>query len=156
MSNNPDLPTDSSEPTGSSPTDIPGTAKAPHASDARMTRSAEELRISTSRRETQRARLVTFVETQEKTFAVPVRREQVRIEYLPVEAGSTGSAGLGGKASPPGEQWVVLYDEEVVMQKRWVARERVRLVVHAVTEDRQISADLRHEELAINDTTDGD
>jgi stress response protein YsnF len=47
----------------------------------------------------------------------------------------------------------VLYDEEIVVQTRWVARERVRLATRAVIEDREISEDLRREQIEIDATT---
>jgi stress response protein YsnF len=50
---------------------------------------------------------------------------------------------------------VVTRSEEIVVQTRWVARERVRLSTHSVTEDREISEDLRREQLEINETTHG-
>jgi uncharacterized protein (TIGR02271 family) len=125
------------------------------APDLEMTRSAERLQIGLDRRESRRARLTKFVETEEKTFAFPVRREQVRIEYLTVAESSVGRSPATDGPPVDGGQWLVLYHEEIVVETRWVPRERVRLVTRAVAEDRQVSADLRREEFELDDTTHG-
>lgn len=124
-------------------------------SDARdpervVTRSEEELRITTHRRETQRARLVKYVETETQTRTVEVRREQVRVEYEPV---SEDTRPLPPASAPRGDRWLVLYDEEIVVQTRWVERERVRLTTRSVIEDREISENLRRERFEFRDTS---
>jgi stress response protein YsnF len=54
--------------------------------DASVTRSEEELRITTHRRATHRARLRKRVVTEMVTKTVPVRREEVSLEYEPITA----------------------------------------------------------------------
>jgi stress response protein YsnF len=49
------------------------------------------------------------------------------------------------------EDWVVLYDEEVVVTTRRVPRERVRLRTHTATEDREITKQLRKEQIEVSD-----
>ncbi len=44
---------------------------------------------------------------------------------------------------------MVIYQEEVVVQTRWVATERVRLAVQSVTEHREISEELRRERIEL-------
>ena len=122
--------------------------------DAVVTRSEEELRITTHRRATQIARLTRFVETETVTRTVEVRREQVRIDYEPVASGD--DAGRAATGSGVGnEQWMILYDEEVVLTTRRVPRERVRLRTRAVIEDHEISEELRTEKIEVSDR-DGD
>lgn len=121
--------------------------------DAVVTRSEEELRIITHRRATQRARLIKYVETEPQTRTVEVRHERVRVEYEPISDDAQQAPAAG--SAPSADRWLVLYDEEIVVQTRWVARERVRLATHSVTEDREISEDLRREQIAIDDTTHG-
>ena len=118
--------------------------------DGVVTRSEEELWIATYRRETQRARLTRYVETETVTKTVEVRHEQVRVEYEPVLAGDELDRSATGPAAHD-EGWVVLYDEEVVMTTRRVPRERVRLRTHTVTEDREITERLRKEQIEVND-----
>jgi uncharacterized protein (TIGR02271 family) len=69
--------------------------------DGAMTRSEEQLRVGTERVAARRVRLVKYVVTEEVQVTVPLRREEVRIEELPVE----------GEPAP-------LREEEVVGQEQ--------------------------------------
>jgi uncharacterized protein (TIGR02271 family) len=124
---------------------------APSDNDAVVTRSEEELWIATYRRETQRARLTRYFETETVTKRVEVRHEQVRVEYEPIPAADAVDRPATGSAAG-GNGWMVLYDEEVVVTTRRVPRERVRLRTHTITEDREISEVLRKEQVEVNDT----
>jgi stress response protein YsnF len=55
-------------------------------SDGAMTRSEERLRVGTERIATTRARLVKYVVTEEVQITVPIRREEIRIEEVPLDA----------------------------------------------------------------------
>jgi uncharacterized protein (TIGR02271 family) len=116
--------------------------------DASVTRSEEELRITTHRRATHRARLRKRVVTEMVTRTVPVRREEVSLEYEPITADDDGRPTPGIDAASA--QWMVLYEEEVVLSTRRTATERVRLVTHKVTENREISEILRKEQIEID------
>ena len=118
-------------------------------SDPVLTRSEEELWIATVRREAQRARLTRYVETETVTQTVEVRHEQVRVEYQPFSDDEPDPPVAGPAAD--GEGWMVLYDEEVVLTTRRVPRERVRLRTHTVTEEREVSEQLRQEQIEIID-----
>jgi stress response protein YsnF len=48
---------------------------------------------------------------------------------------------------------MVLHQEEVVVSKRVVARERVRLHVQTVTERRRISGEVRKERIEIDESS---
>lgn len=109
--------TDLNHPYGRQPSDAPQP-------DAVITRSEEELRIITHRREAQRARLIKYVETEPQTRTVEVRHERVRVEYQSISDDARQASAAGW--APSGDRWPVLYDEEIVVQTRWVARERVR------------------------------
>ena len=54
--------------------------------DDAMTRSEEELRVGTERREAGRVRLRKYVVTENEQRTVPVRREEVRVEREPLSA----------------------------------------------------------------------
>jgi uncharacterized protein (TIGR02271 family) len=122
--------------------------------DAMLTRSEEQLQITTQRRAV-RARLVKYTETETRTVTVPVQREQVRVEYEPLAAGVAEPIHRKRERGRGDERWLVLYDEEVVVQTRWVARERVRLSTFSVDEDLQIRESLRSERIDVDfdDTT---
>ena len=127
----------------------------PGRDDAVVTRSEEQLRIYTRRRETRRARLVKDVEVETQTRTVEVRHERVRVEIKPIVEGDSGRSPSTAGSAAGGEGWLVLYDEEVVVQTRWVPRERVRLTTRTVTEDREISEDLRSERIELDEPTHG-
>jgi uncharacterized protein (TIGR02271 family) len=114
--------------------------------DDAMTRSEEELRVGTARRESGRARLRKYVVTEEVTQTVPVQREEVRIEREPI-ADSNVDRALDGPEISEEEHEVVLHEEEPVVEKRVVPKERVRMGKDTRTEDAQVSEELRKEQI---------
>ena len=115
--------------------------------DQAMTRSEEELRVGTQARERGRARLRKYVtETQQVT--VPVSREEVRVEREPITDANLDAA-TSGPAISEDEHEVTLREEEVVVDKRAVPKERVRLDKDTVTEERQLSEQLRKEQIDV-------
>jgi len=122
----------------------------PNTDDA-MTRSEEEVQIGTRRRESGRARLRKWVETEQVERTVPVQREQVRVVTEPVTEANRGKAMSGPDLSSE-EHEVVLHEEEVDVQKRVVPKERVRLETETVTEQVPVTEEVRKERIA----TEGD
>jgi uncharacterized protein (TIGR02271 family) len=116
--------------------------------DDAMTRSEEELRVGTETRERGRARLRKYVTTEQQTVTVPVQREEVRVEREPITDANLGDATSGPDISEE-EHEVTLREEEVVVEKRAVPRERVRLGTETVTEERQVTEDLRKEQIEV-------
>ena len=114
--------------------------------DDAMTRSEEELRIGTAKRESGRARLVKHVVTENVTQTVPVRREEVRVEREPITDANRGDATAGGEITSE-EHEVVLHEEEVVVDKQAVPKERVRLDKDVVTDEEQVSETLQKEQI---------
>jgi uncharacterized protein (TIGR02271 family) len=118
--------------------------------DDAMTRSEEELRVGTETRERGRARLRKYVTTEQQTVTVPVRREEVRVEREPITDANAGAA-TDGPAISEEEHEVTLHEEEVVVDKRAVPKERVRLDTETVTEERQVSEEVRKEQIQVDD-----
>jgi uncharacterized protein (TIGR02271 family) len=114
--------------------------------DDAMTRSEEELRVGTTRREAGRARLKKYVVTEDVTQTVPVEREEVRIEREPITDANVDRATSGPDISDE-EHEVTLMEEEVVTEKRAVPKERVRLSKDTVTEQEQVSEQVRKEQI---------
>jgi uncharacterized protein (TIGR02271 family) len=114
--------------------------------DDAMTRSEEELRVGTRQREAGRARLRKYVVTENVTTTVPVSHEEVRIEREPITDANRGDA-LDGPDISEEEHEVVLHEDEVVVDKQTVAKERVRLGTESVTEDQQIDEQVRREQI---------
>jgi uncharacterized protein (TIGR02271 family) len=121
------------------------------AADDAMTRSEEELRVGTERREAGRARLRKYVVTETEQRTVPVRREEVRVEREPITEGNVDQA-LDGPEISEDEHEVVLHEERPVVEKDVVAKERVRLTAEERTDEETVAEELRKERIE----TDGD
>jgi uncharacterized protein (TIGR02271 family) len=117
----------------------------PNTDDA-MTRSEERLNVGTRREETGRARLRKYVVSENVTETVPVTREEVRVEREPITDANVGSA-MDGPAISEEEHEVTLHAERPVAEKEAVPVERVRLGKETVTDQEQVSADLRKEQI---------
>ena len=114
--------------------------------DDAMTRSEEELRVGTTQQERARVRLRKYVETEHVQTTVPVQREEVRIEREPITEANLDRA-LDGPEISEEEHEVVLQEEQPVVEKRVVPKERVRLQKETVTDERQVSEQVRKERI---------
>jgi uncharacterized protein (TIGR02271 family) len=114
--------------------------------DEAMTRSEEELRVGTTRQEAGRARLRKYIETEYVQTTVPVQHEEVRVEREPITDGNVDQA-LDGPAISEEEHEIVLHEEQPVVEKRTVPKERVRLEKDTVTEERQVGDEVRKERI---------
>jgi uncharacterized protein (TIGR02271 family) len=121
------------------------------AGDDAMTLSEERLRVGTERREAGRARLRKYVVTEQETVTVPVTREEVRLEREPVTDANRDDA-LSGPELTESEHEVVLTEERPVVEKETVPVERVRLSTDTVTDEAQVSEEVRHEEVEAEGT----
>jgi uncharacterized protein (TIGR02271 family) len=130
--------------------DIVGRDTSGPTTDDAMTRSEEELRVGTETRERGRARLRKYVTTEQQTVTVPVQREEVRVEREPITDTNLDDA-TSGPAISEEEHEVVLHEEEPVVEKRAVPRERVRLDTETVTDERQVSEEVRKEQIQVDD-----
>ena len=117
--------------------------------DDAMTRSEEELRVGTETRERGRARLRKYVTTETRQVTVPVQREEVRVEREPITDANLDAA-TSGPAISEEEHEVTLREEEVVVEKRAVPKERVRLDTETVTDQRQVSEEVRKEQIEVD------
>ena len=57
-----------------------------------MTRSEEQLRVGTEQVGATRVRLVKYVVTEEVQITVPIRREEIRVEQVPLDAADEARA----------------------------------------------------------------
>jgi uncharacterized protein (TIGR02271 family) len=117
----------------------------PETDDA-MTRSEEELSVGTREVETGRARLRKYVVTENVTKTVPVQREEVRVEREPITDANRDAALSGGDITEE-EHEVTLRAEEPVVEKRTVPKERVRLDTDTVTDEQQVTDEVRKERI---------
>jgi uncharacterized protein (TIGR02271 family) len=93
----------------------------------RVQRSEEELRAGVREREAGQVNVKKSVRTEREIVRVPKRREEVEIERVPVEGEAREASGA--TESDIGEQEVVVqvFEEEVVVTKRVVLKEEIRL-----------------------------
>lgn len=111
--------------------------------DATITRSEEELKVGTKMQAVGKARLRKYVVTENVTTIVPVEREVVRLEREPIGPGDkTADADLGDD-----DVEITLSEEVPVVTKKRVAKEKVRLAKDTVTEEVQVSEEVKKEQI---------
>jgi stress response protein YsnF len=127
------------------------------ATDGAMTRSEEQLAVSTVVEPWARAVLRIEEVTEEVMVPVTITRQQARIEYLPLSR--TGDVPTGRDLAPAGAArptstsgWVTLYAEQpaVTLERRPV--ERVRLSTEWATGEVAVSGQLRREQIELTET----
>jgi uncharacterized protein (TIGR02271 family) len=118
--------------------------------DNAMTRSEEELRVGKAEQEAGRVRLRKYVVEDEVTQTVPVKREEVRVEREPITDANAGAA-TDGPAISEEEHEVVLHEEQAVVDKQAVPKERVRLDKDTHVEEEHVSDTVRKEQIDIDD-----
>jgi stress response protein YsnF len=110
-------------------------------------RSEERLTVDNVNVVVGRARLVTYVLTEEQTFIVPVRRQEVRVVYdaVPVDEQTTTSEPLAEDTYE-----VVLHAEEVLFSTRVVPVERVRMVRRVVMGEQIVTDEVQVEHVEVD------
>ena len=120
--------------------------------DLRVQRSEEEARAGVREREAGRVNLRKSVHTEREVVRVPKRREEVDIERVTVEGEAREASGAPEADIGEDEEFVVrVYEEEVVVSKRVVLKEEIRLRKRVAWEEEVVEVDLRKEEVEIDD-----
>ena len=123
----------------------------PPATDGAMTRSEERLRVVTERYAAKRVRVVKYVVTEEVTVTVPIRREEIRIEEVPLDDDAPATAGaLDTVASAGLPEVIVLHAERPVVTTEVVPVERVRLRTEVVQEQVPVRDQVRRERVDVD------
>jgi uncharacterized protein (TIGR02271 family) len=117
--------------------------------ELRVQRSEEELVAGTREREAGAMKVRKRVRTDRERIEVPVRHEEVSVERVPV-SGEASEAQIGED-----EVVVPVTEEEVVTDKRAVAKEEIRVRKDAVEDTEVVEEDVRKEEIDIDDETTG-
>jgi uncharacterized protein (TIGR02271 family) len=115
--------------------------------ELRVQRSEEELRAGTREREAGAMRIRKRVRTDREQIEVPTKHEEVTVERVPVEGEAT-EAQIGED-----EVTVPVTEEEVVVDKRAVAKEEIRLRKDVVEDTEVVEEDVRREEIDVEDAT---
>jgi uncharacterized protein (TIGR02271 family) len=116
------------------------------ATDDAMTRSEERLQVGKEQAETGRARLRKYIVTEDVQTTVPVSREEVRIEREPITEANR-EAAMSGPELTEQEHEVTLTEERPVVGKETVPVERVRLGKEQITEEHQVTEQVRKEQV---------
>jgi stress response protein YsnF len=109
--------------------------------DDAMTRSEERLRVSTRQEPAEKVRLRRYLVTEERQITVPVTREEVRLERVPV----TGDEPAEERADPGDD--LILHAEQPVVSTQTVPVERVRLGKETVVHEETVTRPVRREKI---------
>ena len=112
-----------------------------------LTRSEEQLHVGTRQREAGKARLRKYVVTEQQTVNVPVSHEEVRVVREPMAAGEAPDGATIGEDSVE----VTLHQDEVMVNKDVVGVEKVRLDTETVTEQQEVTEQVRKEQVEMGD-----
>jgi uncharacterized protein (TIGR02271 family) len=115
--------------------------------ELRVQRTEEELAAGTREREAGQLKVRKRVRTDRERIEVPTRHEEVTVERVPVE-GEASEAEIGED-----EVVVPVTEEEVVVGKRAVAKEEVRIRKDVVEDTEVVEEDVRREEIEVEDDT---
>jgi uncharacterized protein (TIGR02271 family) len=115
--------------------------------ELRVQRTEEELRAGTREREAGALKVRKRVRTDRERMEVPTRHEEVTVERVPVEGEAT-EAEIGDD-----EVSIPVTEEEVVVEKRPIAKEEVRIRKDVVEDTEVVEEDVRREEVEIDDQT---
>jgi uncharacterized protein (TIGR02271 family) len=115
--------------------------------ELRVQRTEEELTAGTREREAGQLKVRKRVRTDREQIEVPTRHEEVSVERVPVEGEAT-EAEIGED-----EVSVPVTEEEVVVEKRAVAKEEVRIRKDVVEDTEVVEEDVRREEVEVEDET---
>lgn len=114
----------------------------------------EQLEVGKVEREAGAVRIKKDVVSETQTVEVPVRKEVLSVERVPVDP--TQPVAAGTQAPTSAEVRVPLHEEEVVVSKRPVIKEEVRVQTHAVEEKRAVAEELKREEVSVSQEGDVD
>jgi len=125
-----------------------------------MTRSEEQLRVETERVAATRVRLVKYVVTEDVQITVPIRREEIRVEEVPIDTlddrpgeSLVAPEGPGSTGGLPDE--IVLHTERPVVTVEVVPVERVRLRTELVQGQETVTGQVQREQIVVDETSAG-
>ena len=117
--------------------------------ELRVQRTEEELKAGTREREAGEVGVRKRVRTEREQQTVPTRHEEVSVERVPVEEGREASEAEIGDD----EVSMPVTEDEVVVEKRPVVKEEVRVRKDVVEDEEVVEEDVRREEIDIEDQT---
>jgi uncharacterized protein (TIGR02271 family) len=115
--------------------------------ELRVQRSEEELVAGTREREAGAMKVRKRVRTDRESIEVPTKHEEVSVERVPMSGEATEAQIGEDEVSMP------VTEEEVVTEKRAVAKEEIRVRKDVVEDTEVVEEDVRREEVEIEDDT---
>ena len=115
--------------------------------ELRVQRTEEELAAGTREREAGELRVKKNVRTDRESVEVPTRHEEVSVERVPL-SGEASEAEIGDD-----EVAMPVTEEEVVVSKRPVVKEEVRIRKDVVEDTQIVEEDVRREEIDVEGET---
>jgi uncharacterized protein (TIGR02271 family) len=112
-----------------------------------VTRHEEELRVGTREVEAGRLRLHKWVETEQVEVPVEVKKEKARVYREPVD-GEAAARDIGDDSIE-----VTLSEEQPVVEKRAVAKERIGIEKSVETEQQTVGDEVRKERVDVDEGT---
>jgi uncharacterized protein (TIGR02271 family) len=110
-----------------------------------LTRSEEELEVDTRKVPRGQAGVRKRVVTEQQHRTVPVEREELRVHREPVRAGE----GDGDAEMSADERTIELREEQPVVDKRVVPKERIRIGKEVVRDQERVSEPVRKEQVEV-------
>lgn len=126
--------------TGNSPKDTSETGTTGEG----VTRSEEELEVDTRTRDAGQVRLRKYVVTEDVNLKVPVRKEVARVTREPAKGTTAGAI-----SDEDTDEVITLREEEVVVDKQTVAKERVGVETDIETDYETVSDTVRKERVDV-------
>jgi uncharacterized protein (TIGR02271 family) len=111
-----------------------------------LTRSEEELEVDTKQVPRGQAGVRKRVVTEQQHRTVPVEREELRVQREPIPAGQ----GDGDAEVSADERTIELREEQPVVDKRVVPKERVRIDKEVVRDQEHVSEPVRKEQIEVH------
>jgi uncharacterized protein (TIGR02271 family) len=127
---------------------VGATARGAGSDEARVQRVEEELRVGTRERETGAVRVTKRVRTDREQVRVPIRREEISVDRVPVVDRDASQVEIGDD-----EVVVPIVEEEIVVEKRPVVKEELRIRKDVVEDEEVVEEDVRKEEVDVVDET---
>ena len=117
------------------------------AGEQALTRSEGELEVDTRQVPRGQAGVRKRVVTEQQHRTVPVEREELRVHREPIRAGEGDSDGDAEMSAD--EQTIELREEQPVVDKRVVPKERIRIGKEVVRDHEQVSEPVRKEQVEV-------
>jgi uncharacterized protein (TIGR02271 family) len=124
------------------------TARGAEEDEIRVQRVEEELVAGTRERGAGEMRVRKRVRTEREQVRVPKRREEVSVERVPVEGREAPEAEIGED-----EVTIPVTEEEIIIEKRPVVKEEIRVRKDVVEDEEIVEEDVRKEEVDVDDAT---